>query len=102
MKVCTPLLSRIYEVYAYDFVDEDQKRRLDDVFEYLEVIDVTTEIADQAVIHRKNKAKKIKLPDAVILASATLIEADLITDNYKDFINIDSSVNVLNLDDFRT
>lgn len=89
------------EVYAYDFVDQDQKARLDNVFDYLGVIDVKSELADQAIIYRKNKTRKIKLPDAIILAAASSVEADLITDNHKDFVNIDSSVKVISLDDFK-
>lgn len=89
------------EVYAYDFVDDEQKSRLDAVFHYLSVLNVTKDIADQAIIFRKNKTKKIKLPDAVILASAKSVDADLFTDNHKDFVNIDTSVNVISLDRFK-
>ena len=86
------------EVYGYNFADEDQKTSLDDVFNYLEIIEVGSEIADQAIIYRKSTTKKIKLPDAVILASAKRADADLITDNYKDFFSIDPSINVISLD----
>lgn len=89
------------EVYAYDFPDEIQKDRLDQVFDHLKIIDIDHEIADQTIIYRKSKARKIKLPDAAILATAKIISADLITDNYADFQSIDSSVNVKNLDALR-
>ncbi len=59
------------------------------------------EIADLAIVYRKSKTKKIKLPDAIILASAKSINADLITDDYRDFQNIDPTVNVMNLDAFK-
>ena len=48
-----------------------------------------------------NKIKKIKLPDAVILASAKYANADLLTDDWDDFQNIDSSVIVKDLDDLK-
>jgi predicted nucleic acid-binding protein len=89
------------EVYAYDFVDKTQNQSLDEVFNNLEIIEINSDVADQTIIYRKNKPKKIKLPDAVILATTKIINADLITDNYRDFQNIDSSVNVLNLDRFK-
>ena len=78
-----------------------QKVILDETFDDLENIEISSEIANQTIIYRKNKTKKIKLPDALILASAKVAGADLITDNYGDFQNIDSSINVVNLDNFR-
>lgn len=89
------------EVYAYDFADENQKQSLDKVFNNLEIIEINKDVADQTIVYRKNKTKKIKLPDAAILATAKIINADLITNNYGDFQGIDSSVNVVNLDGFR-
>lgn len=89
------------EVYAYNFPDETQKDLLDEIFNNLEIIEINKEIADQAIIYRKNTTKKIKLPDAIILASAKYVNADLLTDDWKDFQNIDSSVNVLSLDDLK-
>ncbi len=90
------------EVYAFDFPDKSQKDVLDEMFGFLEIIEITREIAEQTIIYRKNKIKKIKLPDAVILASAKIINGDLITNNHRDFQNVDLSVNVLNLDEFKS
>lgn len=90
------------EVYDFDFVNADEKKIIDEIVDGLEIIELGQNIADQAIIYRKNKIKKIKLPDAIILATAKVINADLITNNYADFQNIDSSVNVLNLDAFKT
>ncbi len=89
------------EVYAFDFPDKTQKDSLDETFANLEVIEINQEIADQAIIYRKNKTKKIKLPDAIILATAKYLDADLLTDDWDDFQNIDSSVNVLSPDDLK-
>jgi predicted nucleic acid-binding protein len=89
------------EVYAHNFPDETQKYLLDETFNNLEVIEINKEIADQAIIYRKNKTKKIKLPDAIILATAKYVNADLLTDDWDDFQNIDSSLNVLSLDDLK-
>lgn len=89
------------EVYAYDFQNAVEKGIADDIFANLEIIEINKEIADQVIIYRKNKIKKIKLADAVILATAKYINADLLTDDWDDFQNIDSSVNVLSLDDLK-
>ena len=89
------------EVYAFDFPNKNEKDSLDRTFANLEIIEINREIADQAIIYRKNKIKKIKLPDAIILASAKYTNADLLTDDWDDFQNIDSSVIVKDLDDFK-
>ena len=89
------------EVYAHDFTTSAEKEIIDEILQNLEIIELNREIADQAIIYRRNKTKKIKLPDAVILATAKNLNADLITDNFRDFQNVDLFVHVLNLDDFR-
>lgn len=65
------------------------------------LLEVNQEIADQAVIYRRNKTKKIKLPDAIILASAKFANAELFTDDWDDFQNIDSTINVKDIDDLK-
>lgn len=89
------------EVYAYEFQNQAEKDIIDDIFANLEIIEISREIADQAIIYRKNKVKKIKLPDAVILATAKYAGADLLTDDWDDFQNIDSTINVVNLDNLK-
>lgn len=89
------------EVYAFDFQNTFEKDIADEIFANLQIIECSREIADQAIIYRKNKTKKIKLPDAIILASAKHINADLLTDDWDDFQNIDSAVTVKNLDELK-
>ena len=61
------------EIYAFDFQNSIEKDITDEIFANLEIIEVNKEIADQAIIYRKNKSKKIKLPDTIILASAKYV-----------------------------
>jgi predicted nucleic acid-binding protein len=89
------------EVYAYEFTVQTELDLIDEFFESVEIIEVNQVIADQAIIYRKNKHKKIKLPDAVILASAKYANADLLIDDWDDFQNIDSTVIVQNIDDLK-
>jgi predicted nucleic acid-binding protein len=89
------------EVYAFDFQNSIEKDITDEIFRNLQIIEVTQEIADQAIIYRKNKSKKIKLPDAIILASAKYVNADLLSDDWDDFQNIDSDVVVKDIDDLK-
>ena len=89
------------EVYAFNFQNPIEKDITDEIFANLEIIELNREIADQAIIYRRNKFKKIKLPDAIILATAKYLNADLLTDDWDDFQNIDSFINILNLDTLR-
>jgi predicted nucleic acid-binding protein len=85
------------EVYAYEFENKDEKILIDELFANLEIVEIDRAIADQAIIYRKNKNKKIKLPDAIIPATAKHLDADLLSDDWNDFQVIDNSVKVLNL-----
>lgn len=89
------------EVYGDEFTDQTEKDFIDEFFKILKIIEVNQEIADQAIIYRKNKTKKIKLPDAIILASAKYANAELLTDDWDDFQNIDSTVIVREIDDLK-
>ena len=89
------------EVYAYHFADETEKETLDNIFNFLEIIELDSQVAELTITYRKNQIKKIKLADAIILASAKSADADMITDNYRDFQNIDESVNIVALEEFR-
>ena len=89
------------EVFAYEFTVQTEKELIDEFFDSLEIVEINKEIADQAIIYRKNKTKKVKLPDAIILASAKYVNADLLTDDWDDFQNIDSTVNVKDVDDLK-
>lgn len=89
------------EVYAFEFSNKNEKDSLDKTFANLEIIEINREIADQAILYRKNNTKKINLPNAIILASAKYANADLLTDDWDDFQNIDSTVNVKDIDDLK-
>jgi predicted nucleic acid-binding protein len=86
------------EVYAYEFENKSEKEIIDGFLENVEIIDVNREIADQTIVYRKAKAKKIKLSDAVILSTAKILGAEFITDNLSDFRGIDSSVTITGID----
>ncbi|PWA06657.1 type II toxin-antitoxin system VapC family toxin [Flavobacterium laiguense] len=86
------------EVYSYDFSNENEKKLIDALFEGIEVIEVNRNIAEMAIEIRKNKQKRIKLPDAIILATAKFLELPLLTDDWDDFQNVDESVLVKKID----
>lgn len=88
------------EIYAYDFVNAAELDAINKIFEALEIINIDLELSNQAISYRKNKIKKIKLPDALVLASAKIVNADLLTNNHKDFVGIDNQLFIQTLDDF--
>jgi predicted nucleic acid-binding protein len=89
------------ESYGYDFHDLDEKAIIDAFFEMVEVVDVNKSIAEMVIRYKKAKRRKIKLPDAIILATARYLGADLLSDDWDDFINIDDEVRVRNVDDLK-
>jgi len=89
------------ETYGYEFNNSDEKDLIDAFFELVEVVDVNLSIAQNVVVYKTSKRRKIKLPDAIILATAKYLGADLLTDDWDDFVNIDIDVNVLNIDVFK-
>jgi hypothetical protein len=86
------------EVYGYEFEKPEEKQLIDLFFEGLEVIELNKEIVEQVIVYRKSKTKKIKLPDAIILATAKYLDAELITNDWDDFENIDNSVLIAKID----
>ena len=91
----------LIEVYSHKFEDTVEKTIIDEILASIEIADVDRAIADQAIIYRKNKNKKIKLPDAVILATAKVLGAELITNNLSDFSGVDTSLSVAGIDHLR-
>jgi predicted nucleic acid-binding protein len=89
------------EVYGFEFENEEEKALIDDFFEIIEIISVNMEIAQKVVEYKKNKQRKIKLPDAIILATASYISADLLSDDWDDFLKIDIAVNILNINELK-
>lgn len=69
--------------------EEESARRL---MATLTVIDVTGVIADEAVGIRRNS--RLKLPDAIVLATARAARCQLVTRNTKDFPADDPEIRV--------
>ena len=86
------------EVYSYEFANSSEKSLIDALFESVEVVDVNKSIATIAIQIRKNKQKRIKLPDAIILATAKFLNLPLLTDDWDDFSNIDETILISNID----
>jgi predicted nucleic acid-binding protein len=89
------------EVFGYEFTNKEERNLIDRLFNIVNIVDVDNGIAELAIAIRKNKNKKIKLPDAIILATAKFLKAPLLTDDWDDFQNIDKDVLIKNIDFFK-
>lgn len=89
------------EIYGYVFQDENERRKIDNIIDNFEIIEVDFSIAQQVIQYKQTVKKKIKLPDAIILATANYLQAELITDDWDDFINIDANVKIITLEEFK-
>ena len=81
------------EVLGYQFENQKEKELIEQLLDQFEILHLDMEIAKE-VISIKQK-KKIKLPDAIIFATAKKNECDLMTYNVQDFINIDRKTNII-------
>jgi len=88
----TSIISYV-ETLGYNFADDEEKDIIIQILNNVQIVDLNKKIADIAIDYRKQK--KIKLPDAFVLATAKSINADLITSDIKDFQNIDISISIV-------
>lgn len=93
------LVSFVAEVEAlgYQFPNPLEEIRMLNLLAGLERVPFGEAEAYYAIRYRK--ARKIKFPDAAILATARAAGADLLTENLADFRGLDAQVRVLGLAD---
>ena len=81
------------EVLGFRFENEEDKSAIQNLLSMIEIVKLGKSIADIAVDIRT--FSKMKLPDALILATAKYLEADLITSDIDDFSKIDHRINLV-------
>lgn len=82
------------EVVGYPFIDANEEAFTRSLFSLLAPLPITQAIADRVVVYRK--IRKVKLPDAIILATAREHGCVLVTRNVSDFADLDDHVIILN------
>lgn len=82
------------EVLGYQFESMREKQTIELLCKYFPVINLDSVIIDKVISIRQNH--KIKLPDAIILATSLVNDLELITANVSDFIHIDSKLKIQN------
>ncbi|MEA3495680.1 MAG: PIN domain-containing protein, partial [Bacteroidota bacterium] len=75
------------------FNNEQEKFAIEKILEIISIVNLDKEIADLTIEFRKQS--KIKLPDALIIATAEIIEADLVTSNVSDFKKLTKTVEII-------
>ncbi len=82
------------EALGFSFKNIEEHKLLLDICNELKVIPLTDQIAEETINLRKNY--KIKLPDAIIYATALVEKLPLLTNNINDFKLIDGGVELIN------
>jgi len=82
------------ELLGYAFKDDKEEKFLIEFIDLLNVIPLTDEIVDTTI--KLRKLTKVKLPDAIIYATAQVFNAKLITNNIADFDKITGNVELIN------
>lgn len=85
------------EVLGYKNMSNEKINIIKMFFNNIEIIDVDFEIAKIVITYKTQVIKKIKLPDAIILATAKHLGGVLLTRNTVDFTNIDEKVKIENI-----
>jgi predicted nucleic acid-binding protein len=94
-EIITSVITKI-EVLSYDPDKGDNYEILVEFFDAATILNLTDDIVAKTIeIRQKNR---IKLPDAVIAASAILNNLALITRNVRDFQKIDDLIRINPLD----
>jgi len=76
----------LVEVFRYQKLTVDERKRFDALFASLQVLPVSADVVRKAEELRKQR--KMSIGDAIIAATALVFERELITRNSKDFAGI--------------
>ena len=82
------------EVLGFRFETNFEKQAITRLCGYFPIIHLNSEIIEKVISIRQQN--KIKLPDAIILATALIGDFELVTANVSDFIHIDPSLKIFN------
>ena len=78
------------EVLGYQFRDSKEEEFIREMMEVFSVLFIDQKIADMAIEIRKKQ--RIKLPDAIIAATAKVLDLCLVTRNIDDFKKVEIQI----------
>lgn len=95
-----PMISIItkMETLGYNFTSNDEQTTLETFINGSTILDLNNDIVNKTIDIKKGK--KIKLPDAIIAATAIVYDLVLVSRNISDFKNI-SGINVIDPHDLK-
>lgn len=76
------------ELFGFPGLTSEQEKQLTGILDEFAEVYISSPIIDTAILIRKKH--RIKVPDAIIAASATVTNSSLATRNVKDFAGIDN------------
>ena len=82
------------EVLGYRFENDFERQKIEQLCKHFPIIDLSPKIVDKVISIRQRH--KIKLPDAIIIATAIIVKLELVTANVDDFINVESGLKIYN------
>jgi len=82
------------EALGFPFRSKQEEQTVRTICNQFETIGLDDDIVDKVIAIKQNK--KVKLPDAIIAATAINTNLYLVTANVDDFKNIDESLQVIN------
>lgn len=82
------------EVLGYRFPTNSEKKIVEELCKNFPIIELDRKIVEKVIQIRQQN--KIKLPDAIILATAIINNFELVTANVSDFSNIHHNTEIIN------
>ena len=82
------------EALGFQFENRSEQSIMEQLCNNLEIIQLNQEIIDKVIAIKKQR--RIKLPDAIIIATAIISKLDLVTANVDDFKNITNNLVIIN------
>ncbi|HUW65601.1 MAG TPA: type II toxin-antitoxin system VapC family toxin [Spirochaetia bacterium] len=80
------------ELFSFHELTQEERIKIRDILNLGEIVDVDSEVALKAAdlrsLSRKTYQRKLKLPDAIVAATAILCSAVLVTRNIEDFYHL--------------
>ena len=83
--IAVSVITRI-EVLGYHRLSDEERMALEALFDVLDVLPVTSEVAERAIVLRR--ARRMSLGDSIIAATALVEDISFVTHNVSDFEGI--------------
>lgn len=83
--VCISVITYM-EIFGYNFINSREEKLLKDIINKIEIVNINEIIVEKVIEIRKNF--KIKIPDSIIFATASFLNANFVSFNERDFLKL--------------